>query len=182
MKRFISIIVPLLLMAMKVPAAQPATTSASLPTPSLALSVGEEEHKKIIRALVTLNGKPVENAAVSVFARRTFGKLPLGKDTTLDDGTAAVAFPTGLPGDAAGQLQVVAEVAGTPQYAAVTAQSTLSGGTIVAEAQDPFPRALWAPHAPIALIVPIVILLGGVWTTYIYVISQIIAIRRGAQS
>jgi hypothetical protein len=43
----------------------------------------------------------------------------------------------------------------------------------------PFPRALWSPHAPIPLLATLCCLLGGVWTTYMFVISQIIAIKKG---
>jgi hypothetical protein len=157
-----------------------AARAVELPKPVIALTVGEEEKKKVLRALVTLNGKPLENATVTISVKRTFGNLPLGKDTTLDDGTAVVAFPTSLPGGPDGQLHIVADVSPTPNYSAAIAETIVPAGKVIAVPQDPFPRALWAPHAPLQLIIPIVLLLAGVWVTYAYVISQIIAIRKGA--
>src|SRR5689334_18940705 len=93
-----------------------ATQQANLPKPEIAIGVGEEEKKKVVSALVTLNGKPLQDAAVTISVQRTFGKLPLGKDTTLDDGTTVAPFPSDLPGSPDGQLRLVAEVAPTPRY------------------------------------------------------------------
>jgi hypothetical protein len=159
-----------------------AAKAADLPKPQIQITVGEEEHKKVVNALVTVNGKPQADAVVTFSVRRTFGLLVLGKDTTLDDGTAAAPFPDRLPGDSAGNLKIVADVAATPQYGAATAETTVPGGIIVASVADPYPRALWAPHAPLPLLICIFTLLGGVWTTYLFVISQIIAIRRSKKS
>lgn len=165
----------------------PATTAAStepsaaLPRPTIAITVGEEEGKKVVRALVMLDKKPLENAAVTVSVRRTFGLLPIGKDTTLDDGTAVAPFPSDLPVGHDGELRLVAEVAPTAKYGAAVAETTLAGGVILQKPQDPFPRALWAPRAPLQLLVPIFALIGGVWITYAFVLSQLIAIYRGAR-
>jgi hypothetical protein len=163
----------LLLLSAPVLAQVAATTQ-----PNVAVDVTTEEGKKMLCATVTLDGKPLENVKVSIGLRRTFGILSLGEDTTLDDGTATVAFPEKAPGGADGTLQVVAEIKAPASYAGVHGEATVGGGAIVVPEQDPFPRALWSPHAPLALVLPIFILLGGVWITYAFVISQIIAIRK----
>jgi hypothetical protein len=157
------------------------SSAAALPTPDVTISIGEEENRKVVRALVKLQDKPLENAAVTISVKRTFGLLPLGKDTTLDDGTAAAPFPADLPGGADGQLHFVAEVAGAAQYRAALAEAAAASTTARAERQDPFPRALWAPRAPLQLLIPIFVLLGGVWVTYAFVVGQMIAIWRGAK-
>jgi hypothetical protein len=156
-----------------------ALSADSLPRPDVAITVGDEEGQKVVRAMVTLQGKPLEGATVTIAVKRTFGLLPLGKDTTLDDGTAVAPFPADLPGDSKGLLHLVAEVAGTDQYTSAHGEVEVAGTAIPTKPQDPFPRALWAPHAPLPLLVSVFALLGGVWATYVFAISQVLAIRRG---
>lgn len=159
-----------------------AESAALKPRPEIAITTSVEEGKKVIVAKVTLNGKPVEDAKVTVQVQRTFGQITLGTEATLDDGTVAVPFPTDLPGGVAGQIQVVAEIKSPPEYAATRAQATLDGAPKVQLESNPFPRALWSPKAPLALILTIFTLLAIVWSTYIYVLVQLIKIKRGAKA
>lgn len=159
-----------------------AESAALKPRPEIAITTSVEEGKKVIVAKVTLNGKPVEDAKVTVQVQRTFGQITLGTEATLDDGTVAVPFPTDLPGGIAGQIQVVAEIKSPPEYAATRAQATLDGAPKVQLESNPFPRALWSPKAPLALILTIFTLLAIVWSTYIYVLVQLIKIKRGANA
>jgi len=146
--------------------------------PSIALRVDTEDGKKVLVATVTKTGKPVENAKVVFFARRTFGALLLGAEVTLDDGTAAVPFPTTLPGDERGRLQLSAELANRPKDAPpVRAEAQFEGGTpFRAEPQTP-PRALWSSRAPLILLVNIALLVGLVWGAFAYVAFQLFRIR-----
>ena len=166
--------------AEETPATQPAATQ---PSAHVALAVVTEEGQKLIRATVTAaDGKPVENATVQFCVSRTFGDLKLGEDKTLDDGTAAVPFPVGLPGGPRGELALCAELKAPAPYAGACARITDASGLVVTPAAEPFPRALWAPHAPVPLLVVICSLLAGVWTTYVFVVSQVIAIWKGTRS
>ena len=148
---------------------------------NIAISATTEDNQKMIRAVVTVDGKPIENAVVNFYIGRTFGNLSLGQDKTLDDGSAAVKFPANLPADADGSLCVLAEIKDPPQYAS-HAQAKVAGGTPRAAQLVESPRALWSRHAPLWLLVTIGTLLGGVWTTYVYVIAQVLAIRKGVKS
>jgi hypothetical protein len=150
----------------------------------------------MIVATVTVDGKPVENASVSFYVERSFGSLRIGEDKTLEDGSAAVAFPEGLPGGAGGELRIIAQATfpsgpGSEAKAGMEAVSpTPPGEAIVARGQlgiegvarkterDPFPRALWAPRAPIPLLVTVGGILVAVWGTYAFVILQLIKIKR----
>ena len=135
----------------------------------------------MLQAVVKADGKPLENAVVRFYAVRTFGNLLVGEDKTLDDGSAAVKFPTGLPGSADGSLCIIAQLKEPAQYATYS-QATLTGGTPNSMEQITFPRALWARRAPWPLLLAIGVPLGGVWITYAFVVAQIIAIRKGAKS
>jgi hypothetical protein len=163
------------------PAVPAATTQKSNAT--ISITVVTEDKEKLVRATVLVDGKPVENAVVQFSAQRTFGNLKLGEDKTLDDGTAAVKFPVGLPGNAAGELVFVAEVKSPPTIAGACTDLTSPGG-LPAPPPDanPFPRALWSPRAPIPLLAVLLTMFGGVWITYVFVVSQIVAIKKGARS
>jgi hypothetical protein len=147
--------------------------------PQISLTPTVEENKKSIQATVTLDGKPLQNVIVQFLVKRTFGNLLIGQDTTLDDGTALVAFPANLPGGTDGTLIVTAAIKVPAQYVSTSAPLEMSGAAIVNPTANEFTRALWAPRAPIALLVTIFILLAGVWSCYAFVAGQILAIRKG---
>jgi hypothetical protein len=149
--------------------------------PSITVTTDVEDGKKMIHALVALNGKPIENVNLQYFVRRTFGNLPIGQDTTLDDGTSAVAFPTDLPGATDGMLHIVVRITAPPQFSSVSSTAAFAADVQPAPAADAFPRALWAPNAPLALMLSIFALLAGVWLSYLFVVSRIMAIRKGGQ-
>jgi hypothetical protein len=158
---------------------------APVPTPAavhVALAVTTEDKERIVRATVTLNGEPVENAIVQFAVRRSFGNLKLGDDKTLDDGTAAVKFPADLPGGATGELNLIAEVKDTAAYAGGCAELVAEGGARMAADADAFPRSLWTPHAPVPLLLVIFSLMAGVWITYGCVVLQLISIWKGSKT
>ena len=161
------------------------TGAATLPTAAdvqVTLSTDTEEGKKQLVATVKRAGKPVENAMVSFGAKRTFGRLILGTDVTLDDGTAAIPFPADLPGDETGNLELSAVVQGPLSQWGASASAVLPGGRAKAPSVESFPRALWSPYAPVGLIAAIAILVGGAWGAYVFVGYQLLTIRKGASS
>jgi hypothetical protein len=147
--------------------------------PAIALTITTEENQKTVLATVTAGGKPLKGATVTFFVKRLFGNLGIGHDQTLDDGTAAVPFPVDLPGGTTGQLHIIAAITDPCQYSSVSSQAVFEGARIVPLEMTDFPRALWAPQAPLTLIIAIVILLALVWGTYFYVGVQLIKIRKG---
>ena len=165
-------------------AAEPVATNApaSSPKPDIGLKLSVEEGKKVIVATVKTNDKALEGAKVAILVKRTFGDLSLGTEETLDDGTVAVPFPEGLPGDAQGMLQVIAKLKSPKEFAGARAQTTLPGGRIISPEQDPFPRALWSPRAPLVLVATIFVVLGAVWSTYAYVVVQLVKIKKTANT
>ncbi len=142
----------------------------------------DEDGRKMLLATVSKDGEPVEGALVAFFAERTFGLLGLGEEETLDDGTSAVPFPGDLPGGPTGTLRIVARVTAPEDLAGAEGRIAVGGAGVVPLVDDPFPRALWAPDAPVALIGAFVVLLGGVWLTYAWVLRQMLLIRRGGGS
>lgn len=155
----------------------PADQPQSLPMPQVTIADVIEDGQRLLRATVTLAGAPLEGARVSFGATRTFGVLDLGTDTTLDDGTAAVAFPERLPGDSAGTFEAVVGVEAGQDHAGTTVRTRMGGAGVVVET-DPFPHALWSSKPLWPLVTVIVVLLTGVWSVYVFVIVQIVRIRQ----
>ena len=175
--------------------------------PLLVLKSEVEDGKKMLIATVTRDGKPLEGIAISFYVDRTFGKLLIGEDKTLEDGSAAIPAPEGLPSGRAGELKVTAqatlpdappaETQATTEVAArsnpaepvalpaatppriIGAQLAFKGDTMVLQEQG-VPRALWAPRAPVPLLAIVTGILVVVWGSYAFVVSQIIKIKQGA--
>lgn len=147
--------------------------------PSVTVQHTTEEGRDVILVKVLRDGKPVEGAKVEVGVERLFGVLSLGRDETLDDGTASVAFPKGLPGSATGELKLAIDVEEPGGGARSRVLASVGGARPSKSDADPFPEALWAPKAPRALVATICIVLGGVWLTYVFVFLQLFGIRKG---
>ena len=178
-------------------------------TPSLVLTSEVEDGKKMLIATVTRDGKPLEGVPISFYVDRTFGKLLIGEDKTLEDGSAAVPAPEGMASGPGGELKVTAqatlpdappaETQATTEVAApstpaepvasraatppriIGARFTFKGGSRVLQEQGA-PRALWAPRAPVPLLAIVTGILVVVWGSYVFVVSQIIKIKQGAET
>ncbi|MDO8501176.1 MAG: NrfD/PsrC family molybdoenzyme membrane anchor subunit [Gemmatimonadaceae bacterium] len=135
---------------------------------------GEEE---MLVAKVTANGLPVKGATVAFSVRRTFGLMTLGEDQTLDDGTAAVAFPTALPGDAKGELTFRVALRSPPELDSSAADVKLAGAPARPWPSVP-PRALWSSRVPLAIPATFAFLVLCVWSTYAFVVRQLAALRK----
>jgi hypothetical protein len=146
---------------------------------SIALGTAENDSEKTIVATVTektaKSGKAVAKIEVSFFASRLFGLLPLGERAAVTDenGRATAVFPVNLPGDKNGNVVVVAKIVDNDDYADTEARITVPWGTPVIAGAETTPRELWAPHAPLWLILVCFTLVGGVWIVFLYVIRQL---------
>ena len=132
----------------------------------------------LLNATVTRDDEPLEEVTVRFSVERQFGLLELGTDVTWGDGTASVDFPEGLPGDDEGLLRIVAEIIEPEEYAEATTRALLEGGIPRHAVDEPLQRALWAPQAPVPLLLSIGGALLVVWTLYAYAVAQLFKIRK----
>jgi Ni/Fe-hydrogenase subunit HybB-like protein len=135
-----------------------------------------EDKQEMLVAKVTANGLAVKGATVAFSVKRTFGFMALGEDQTLDDGTAAVAFPTALPGDSKGELTFRVALRSPPELDGSAADVKLAGAPARPWPSVP-PRALWSSRVPLAVPVTIGFLVLCVWSTYAFVATQLAALR-----
>lgn len=142
------------------------------------------EHKNdtaiFIEALVTdvQTHEPVQNAELYFYAKRTFGLLPLGDVTTDSAGKTSISLIKNFPaGDTLGNIRIIARIEDNDLVKDTSAIINVSSTNRFA-ARTPYPRSIWAPNAPLGLIMCFILLLGGVWITYAYVIKKIISIKK----
>jgi molybdopterin-containing oxidoreductase family membrane subunit len=158
------------------------TARAQAPAPASAVQIAlkrtTEDKQEMLVATVTANGRPVKDAVVAFSVTRTFGTMALGEDQTLDDGTAAVKYPSGLPGDSRGELTFSVAVKSPPALAGAPVEVKLGGAQPAHASPMEVPRALWSSRAPLGVVGTILFLLLCVWTTYGFVVSQLAALYR----
>ena len=175
---------PLLLVAVGLSVLAPWTTAraqapaAPASSTKIDLKRTTEDKEEMLVATVTANGRPVAGAVVVFSVLRKFGTMALGEDQTLTDGTAAVKYPHGLPGDARGEQTFSIEVRSPPALAGPPVQVILGGAAPARITPVEVPRALWSTRVPLALVGTIMALLLCVWSTYGFVVSQLVAMYR----
>lgn len=124
---------------------------------------------------------PVKDIEVKFYVQRFFGMMPAGEEyivSTDEKGDASFAYPKGIPGDTAGTFTVVARIEDNEQLGNVENSAVTSWGTVLATIKNPFPRAVWAPRAPWSMLITLIILFGGVWITYGFIIYQLVKIKK----
>ena len=153
---------------------------------NLTINLNPHDTSRIATALVTEMGKdgkeiPVKEAEVKFYVQRLFGILPAGEEyavSTDEKGEASFTYPKGVSGDTAGAFTIAARIEDNEQFGNVENQAATSWGSILEIIKDPFPRAIWAPAAPWALIITLVVLFGGVWSTYCFIVFQLVKIKK----
>jgi hypothetical protein len=105
-----------------------------------------------------------------------FSRLPIGEVSLDETGKGSVEFPSDLPGDSLGNLQVVAFIAENESYGNIESATTVQWGK-PKQTLSLTHRALWTQIAPMWMIVSLTFLLIGVWAHYVYVLAQILKIR-----
>jgi molybdopterin-containing oxidoreductase family membrane subunit len=148
------------------------------PPVQIALKRTTEDKQEMLVAIVTVNGRPVKDAVVGFSVARTFGIMALGEDQTLDDGTAAVRYPSGLPGDANGELAFSVVVKSPSALAGAPVELKLGGAPAKHTEVAEVPRALWSSRVPLPVVGTIGFLLLCVWATYGFVVTQLVALYR----
>ena len=141
--------------------------------------VADDEERLV--AAVTADGRPLTGARVAFSVKRVFSPMALGEEVTGADGKASVPFPSTLPGGGEkGELKVAAEIISPDRFAGTRGEALMPGAPIVhAEPTGTWPpRALWSSRAPIGVIATLGTLLSVVWCTYVFVIRQLVLIKR----
>jgi hypothetical protein len=121
---------------------------------------------------------PVPETAVGIFVHRLINPLKIGEGTTDENGEATVEVPANLPGDAKGNITLLAKLDESELYGNLEASSTQLWGISVSDKLKKMPRALWTSDPPIWMLVTFIILMTAVWGHYIVIIVQLFRLRK----
>jgi hypothetical protein len=121
---------------------------------------------------------PVKETVVGVFVNRSFNALKLGEITTDENGEGSVEVANNLPGDAKGNITLLAKLDENEVYGNLEAASVQKWGTVVSDKDEDQPRALWSSHPPIWMLVTFILLMAVVWGHYIVIVFQLIRLRK----
>ncbi|MFN8242684.1 MAG: hypothetical protein U0X40_01410 [Ferruginibacter sp.] len=121
---------------------------------------------------------PVDKTTVGVYVKRSFFPLKLGEGTTDETGTATIEIPQQLPGDARGNITLMARLDENELYGNMEATVTQPWGVAVSDKIVEQPRALWSAHPPIWMLITFIILMGTVWGHYLVIVIQLYRLRK----
>ncbi len=148
---------------------------------NLSLILLPKDSTQTVKATVTeidKNGNiiPVKGKEIKFYVKRLFGMMPAGEDyteTTDETGVATFSYPKDIKGDEAGGITLIGKIQDDEFYGNIESRAQAPWGVVLAVDKNPFPRALWEPHAPFPLIITIVTLFGIVWSFYFYIVYQL---------
>ncbi len=120
----------------------------------------------------------VPETDLGVFVNRLFSALKLGEGKTDESGEASIEIPNNLPGDAKGNITLLAKLDENEVYGNLEASVIQPWGTPVSDELKELPRALWSSHPPIWMLVTFIILMSAVWGHYLVIIIQLFRLRK----
>ena len=128
--------------------------------------------------LSTGTERPVDSTALGVYVKRLFSALKLGEGTTDATGETTVEIPNDLPGDAKGNLTLLARLDENEIYGNLEAAVVQQWGMPVSDEIKELPRALWSSHPPIWMLITFIILVTAVWGHYVVIIFELFRLRK----
>lgn len=123
-------------------------------------------------------GTPVKDAAVGVYVKRLFQAQKVGEGTTDENGEAVIEFPAGLPGDAKGNLTLIARVDENESFGNLEASAVQPWGKAVSDQSVEQPRALWSSHPPLWMLITFFVLMAAVWGHYLVIVYELFRLRK----
>ncbi|MEA3461237.1 MAG: cytochrome c [Bacteroidota bacterium] len=126
---------------------------------------------------------PLLNAPVSISSKKAFGNLKIGETQTNDQGRAIYTIPDNTMGDEQGYISVVVSLSEDYEAAEVILDKALVGS------QKEVPGlirkgVLWSTNNNVSLwvLISYILAAGGAWVVIIYVIVQIVKIKKYSRS
>ena len=127
----------------------------------------------IVEVLVTdMTEQPLSNVGVTLFAKRTFGMLPLSDEiVTNEEGKAAFIIAGDIPGDREGNINMTARLTAADGDDPVVADTILKAGMAMTKPGLTEQRAMWntGRKAPVWLIATYLLGALSVWGFIIYI-------------
>ena len=120
----------------------------------------------------------VPETDLGVFVKRMFSSLKLGEGKTDEAGEASIEIPNNLPGDALGNITLLAKIDENEVYGNLEAAITKPWGIPISDELKALPRALWGTLPPLWMPITFLILMTAVWGHYIVIIFELFRLRK----
>jgi hypothetical protein len=115
---------------------------------------------------------------LGIFVKRHFKPLKIGEGKTDESGEVSVEVPNNLPGDANGNITLLARLDDNEDYGTLEASVIQPWGTPVSDKIEELPRALWSPHPPLWMLITFIVLVTVVWGHYIVIVYELFRLRK----
>lgn len=121
---------------------------------------------------------PLNEEDILIYVQRMFSQLKVG-EIYIEEGQGTFEFPINIPGDSLGMITVIAEFEDHDDFANIRKSESIAWGIVTSHHTIYHPRSLWTQVAPVWMIVTLSIMLLGVWGHYIFVIFEMIKLKKG---
>ena len=128
--------------------------------------------------LTTGEETPVPETALGIFVKRSFNPLKIGEITTDENGEGSTEIANNLPGDAKGNITLLARLDENETYGNLEASVVQQWGVPVSDKIEDQPRALWSSHPPLWMLITFIILMLAVWGHYIVIVYELFRLRK----
>ncbi len=150
------------------------------------LTVDSVAHKIVVNAIANEKSGivPLHDDEISMFVERYFGRLPIGKAVKSDaQGNAVFDFPTDIPGNKAGELNVIVKLA-DDTYGEIESQSKLKLGVPTDKPPLTENRAIWnvMAKAPIWLLLTYTFSVLIVISCFLYIFYNLFKIKKSGNN
>ena len=156
----------------------------SLKNATVSLTFLEQNESNTIKAIALDQlGLPIEELDLYFYVKRTFSLLPIGDvfNTTDENGEVIVEFPSDLPGDTEGNVEIVIKIIESDLFNDLTLETTKNWGVPTVQFdQLKEKRSLWAAaaNAPITLVLSVSGMILVIWYIICYIIFILIKISK----
>jgi len=155
-------------------------------------TVTEEETKKVsVKVMELNNGEwlPAKDVELKIAIKRSLGNLPIGDEETYTTDSTGIVIAEfkrdSLPGDEKGNLILIARTEDNESYGNIFGEKIVAWGKSTKIDNSFFnKRALWATgfRAPFWLLGLASCIIIGVWGTLVYLIIQLLKIKKLGRS
>ncbi|MBT3302151.1 MAG: hypothetical protein HN921_14805 [Bacteroidetes bacterium] len=144
--------------------------------------IQDKEEKIYANALITekgLDDVPIVNTELKFYVKRYFGNMEIGKAKTNDKGQAVIDFPINIPGDSTGCVDLIVMMSDNPeQVNAVVENAQICSPNIPINIFEK--RVMWSENSRTQwwALLSYGFIVVGVWLTILYVVFQIIQVKK----
>jgi hypothetical protein len=115
---------------------------------NLSLILNEGDMKAVMAKVTDINGNPLEKVKIAIGVQRMHSILPLAEERTDSTGIISIDFPTDIPGDYQGNLEIVAQIEKDRKYGSHISKKTIDWGVKNTYVVSEDEKNLWTSSAP----------------------------------